>query len=171
LGRIQVNPPAGAFYLDDLMASEVYDNTTAEYLLEDMSYIYKWQPSRNGLQVENALVVRKEGHLPFYIGVTKFNFKVVIGKVRPGQGLFFIDGSGKQRVTSSYNVLTCTSPYASKGVYQIESDKSWFTQFGCPQRKEWNYKQWRCVCKDEWKGLFNLGGGVWSEEKCSYVAA
>ncbi|KAG5667262.1 hypothetical protein PVAND_015250 [Polypedilum vanderplanki] len=73
------------------------------------------------------LQLHKEGHRPFYIGMTRINDNVVVGKVRPGDGLFFIDPvTGKQQSTSSYEVLTCTSPDASNGEYKEESDADWF---------------------------------------------
>ncbi|KAG5667179.1 hypothetical protein PVAND_015174 [Polypedilum vanderplanki] len=110
LGKIQ-SDSNGVNYLDDLTATAVFDNSSnVEYLVKNPSDTYKWQPSRNGVKVVNALELHKEGHRPFYIGMTRINDNIVVGKVRPGDGLFFIDPiTGKQQSTSSYEVLTCTS--------------------------------------------------------------
>ncbi|KAG5667230.1 hypothetical protein PVAND_015221 [Polypedilum vanderplanki] len=170
LGKIQ-SGSNGVNYLDDLTATAVFDNSSnVEYLVKNPSDTYKWQPSRNGVKVVNALELHKEGHRPFYIGMTRINDNVVIGKVRPGDGLFFIDPvTGKQQSTSSYEVLTCTSPDASNGEYEEESDTDWFGSFGCPVRKEWSFIKWRCVCRDEFRGDFAASGAKWNEETCSYV--
>ncbi|KAG5667229.1 hypothetical protein PVAND_015220 [Polypedilum vanderplanki] len=102
--------------------------------------------------------------------MTRINDNVVVGKVRPGDGLFFIDPvTGKQQSTSSYEVLTCTSPDASSGEYEEESDADWFGSFGCPVRKQWSFVKWRCVCRDEFRGIFAASGAKWNEETCSYV--
>ncbi|KAG5667258.1 hypothetical protein PVAND_015246 [Polypedilum vanderplanki] len=121
LGKTQ-SGSNGVNYLDDLTATAVYDNSSnVEYLVKNPSDTYKWQPSRIGVKVVNALELHKEGHRPFYIGMTRINDNVVVGKVRPGDGLFFIDPvTGKQQSTSSYEILTCTSPDASNGEYEEE---------------------------------------------------
>ncbi|KAG5674695.1 hypothetical protein PVAND_004647 [Polypedilum vanderplanki] len=138
--------------------------------MKNPNYYYKWQPSRNGIKVANALELHKEGHRPFYIGMTRINDNAVVDKVRPGEGLFFIDPiSGKQQSTSSYNVLTCTSTDSSNGAYQEKSDIDWFSSFGCPVRKQWSFTKWRCACRDEFKDVFVFNGAKWSEETCSYV--
>ncbi|KAG5667235.1 hypothetical protein PVAND_015225 [Polypedilum vanderplanki] len=170
LGKIQ-SGSNGVNYLDDLTSTAVFDNSSnVEYLVKNPSDTYKWQPSRNGVKVVNALELHKEGHRPFYIGMTRINDNVVVGKVRPGDGLFFIDPvTGKQQSTSSYEVLTCTSPDASNGEYEEESDADWFGSFGCPVRKEWSFIKWRCVCRDEFRGVFAASGAKWNEETCSYV--
>ncbi|KAG5667234.1 hypothetical protein PVAND_015224 [Polypedilum vanderplanki] len=115
LGKIQ-SGSNGVNYLDeiDLTATAVFDNSSnVEYLVKNPSDTYKWQPSRNGVKVVNALELHKR-----------------VGKVRPGDGLFFIDPvTGKQQSTSSYEVLTCTSPDASNGEYEEESDADWFGSF------------------------------------------
>ncbi|KAG5667240.1 hypothetical protein PVAND_015230 [Polypedilum vanderplanki] len=172
LGKIQ-SGSNGVNYLDDLTSTAVFDNSSnVEYLVKNPSDTYKWQPSRNGVKVVNALELHKEGHRPFYIGMTRINDNVVVGKVRPGDGLFFIDPvTGKQQSTSSYEVLTCTSPDASNGEYEEESDVDWFGSFGCPVRKEWSFIKWRCVCRDELRGVFAANGAQWNEETCSYVNA
>ncbi|KAG5667257.1 hypothetical protein PVAND_015245 [Polypedilum vanderplanki] len=144
--------------------------SNVEYLVKNPSDTYKWQPSRNGVKVVNALELHKEDHRPFYIGMTRIDDNVVIGKVRSGDGLFFIDPvTGKQQSTSSYEVLTCTSPDASNGEYEEESDADWFGSFGCPVRKEWSFIKWRCVCRDEFRGIFAASGAKWNDETCSYV--
>jgi hypothetical protein len=172
LGRIQVTAPAGAYYLDDLNASAVFDNKTAEYLIKNPSDTYKWQSSRSGEKVANALEVHKEGHKPFYIGTTRINDVIYVGKVRPGEGLFFIDANGKQKTTGSYDVLTCFSPDAANGVYEEKEDSYWFSEFGCPPRKSWNFKKWRCECKNEFKRTIPAASNaVWNEETCSYISA
>ncbi|KAG5667238.1 hypothetical protein PVAND_015228 [Polypedilum vanderplanki] len=170
LGKIQ-SGSNGVNYLDDLSATAVFDNSSnVEYLVKNPSDTYKWQPSRNGVKVVNALELHKEGHRPFYIGMTRINDNVVVGKVRPGDGLFFIDPvTGKQQSTSSYEVLTCTSPDASNGEYEEESDADWFGSFGCPVRKEWSFIKWRCVCRDEFRDVFAFSGAKWNDETCSYV--
>ncbi|KAG5671056.1 hypothetical protein PVAND_001274 [Polypedilum vanderplanki] len=170
LGKIQVTSPAGVYYLDDMTATQVFDNITAEYLVKNTSYTYEWVQSTNGVKVENALEVHKEGHRPFYIGITKYNYKVYIGKVRPGEGLYFIDPNGKQKVTSSYNVLTCTSPDASSHGHHNEDMKNWYSKFSCPKRMKWDYKSFKCVCDPEWKGLFKSATAKWNDEICSYVS-
>ncbi|KAG5667176.1 hypothetical protein PVAND_015171 [Polypedilum vanderplanki] len=168
LGKIQ-SGSNGVNYLDDLTATAVFDNSSnVEYLVKNPSDTYKWQPSRNGVKVVNALELHKEGHRPFYIGMTRINDNVVVGKVRPADGLFFIDPvTGKQQSTSSYEVLTCTSPDASNSEYEEESDADWFGSFGCPVRKQWNFIKWRCVCRDEFRGVFAFSGAKWNEEICS----
>ncbi|KAG5667256.1 hypothetical protein PVAND_015245 [Polypedilum vanderplanki] len=170
LGKIQ-SGSNGVNYLDDLTATAVFDNSSnVEYLVKNPSDTYKWQPSRNGVKVVNALELHKEDHRPFYIGMTRIDDNVVIGKVRSGDGLFFIDPvTGKQQSTSSYEVLTCTSPDASNGEYEEESDADWFGSFGCPVRKEWSFIKWRCVCRDEFRGIFAASGAKWNDETCSYV--
>ncbi|KAG5667237.1 hypothetical protein PVAND_015227 [Polypedilum vanderplanki] len=170
LGKIQ-SGSNGVNYFDDLTATAVFDNSSnVEYLVKNPSDTYKWQPSRNGVKVVNALELHKEGHRPFYIGMTRINDNVVVGKVRSGDGLFFIDPvTGKQQSTSSYEVLTCTSPDASNGEYEEESDADWYGSFGCPFRKEWNFTERRCVCRDEFRGVFAASGAKWNEEKCSYI--
>ncbi|KAG5667239.1 hypothetical protein PVAND_015229 [Polypedilum vanderplanki] len=232
LGKIQ-SGSNGVNYLDDLTATAVFDNSSnVEYLVKNPSDTYKWQPSRNGVKVVNALELHKKGHRPFYIGMTRINDNVVVGKVRPGDGLFFIDPvtgkqqstssyevltctspdasngeyeeekghrpfyigmtrindnvvvgkvrpgdglffidpvNGKQQSTSSYEVLTCTSPDASNGEYEEKSDADWFGSFGCPVRKEWNFTERRCVCRDEFRGVFAASGAKWNEETCSYI--
>ena len=167
MGRIQANS-SGVYYLDDLTATEKFDTTTAEYLVKNPNYFYKWTASLNGVKVTNALELHKKGHRPFYIGMTRINNDVFVGKVRPGEGLYFVDINGQQKTLSSYNVLTCTSSAAASGVYEEESNESWFGSFGCPIRKEWNYKQWRCVCRDDFKGIFTSASGKWNEDTCSY---
>lgn len=170
LGRIQIDPStsSGAYYLNDLPAVEKFDNITAEYLVKNPNYFYKWTASRSGIKVENALEIHKEGHLPFYIGVTQINDNVFIGKVRPGEGLYFVDINGKQKTTSSYNVLTCTSSEVANDIYEEKDDQSWYGPFGCPIRKMWSFKFWKCVCSDEFKGIFISSGAKWNEDTCSY---
>jgi hypothetical protein len=173
LGGAQVAAPAGVHFLDDLTATEAFDNSSsAEYLVRNASYTYKWLPSRSGVKVPNALELHREGHRPFYIGTTRINDDVFVGKVRPGEGLFFVDPvTGGLKSTSSYNVLTCTQPDTSLGMFQEESDDDWFGSFGCPTRKSWSFTQWRCVCKDEFRGIFSAAGAKWDEATCSYVSA
>jgi hypothetical protein len=173
LGSAQVAATAGVYYLDDLMSTGVFDNSSsAEYLVKNVNYTYKWVASRSGVKVQNALELHREGHRPFYIGTTKINDDVFVGKVRPGEGLFFVDPvTGGLKSTSSYNVLTCTQPDASLGLYQETSNEDWFGSFGCPVRKSWSFTQWRCVCKDEFRGIFAAAGAQWSEVSCSYVNA
>ncbi|KAG5667178.1 hypothetical protein PVAND_015173 [Polypedilum vanderplanki] len=170
LGKIQ-SGSNGVNYLDDLTATAIFDNSSnVEYLVKNPSDTYKWQPSRNGVKVVNALELHKEGHRPFYIGMTRINDNIVVGKVRPGDGLFFIDPvTGKQQSTSSYEVLTCTSPDASNGEYEEENVADWFGSFGCPIRKEWSFTKWRCVCRDEFRGVFAFSEAKWNEETCSYI--
>ncbi|KAG5672141.1 hypothetical protein PVAND_002295 [Polypedilum vanderplanki] len=170
LGKIQSNS-TGVNYLDDLTTNAIFDNSSnVEYLVKNSSYTYKWQPSRNGVKVVNALELQKEGHRPFYIGMTRINDKVLVGKVRPGEGLFFIDQvNGKQQSISSYEVLTCTSPDVSNDEDEEEKDVNWFSSFGCPIRRQWSFTKWRCVCLDEFRGLFAFSGAKWNEETCSYI--
>jgi hypothetical protein len=166
VGRIQTDP--GVFYLDELSETEKFDNTTVEYLVKNPNYTYRWVPSRSGVKVENALELHKEGHYPFYIGKIRVNEDMFIGKVKPGEGIFFVGPNGKQVTISSYSVLTCTSSDASNGVYEEKSDEDWFSTFGCPVRKSWSFKQWRCVCNDEFKHIFVTSGAKWDEATCSY---
>ncbi|KAG5667263.1 hypothetical protein PVAND_015251 [Polypedilum vanderplanki] len=149
IGRIQISPQsdAGLYYANEITGTEEFVNSSnVEYLVKNPSDTYKWQPSRNGVKVVNALKLHKEGHRPFYIGMTRINDNVVVGKVRPGDGLFFIDPvTGKQQSTSSYEVLTCTSPDASNGEYEEESDEQWYGEHWCPSGKKWNYKKKKCI--------------------------
>ncbi|KAG5683061.1 hypothetical protein PVAND_012367 [Polypedilum vanderplanki] len=167
LGTIQSNS-TGVYYLDDLTKTAVFDNSSnVEYLVKNLSYSYKWQPSKNGLKVVNALKLHKEGHRPFYIGMTRINDHIVVGEIHPGDGLFFIDPvTGKQQSISFYKVLTCTSPYSSNDEYK--EDANWFKSFGCPIKKQWSFFKWRCVCRDEFRNVFAFNGAKWSEETCSY---
>ncbi|KAG5667347.1 hypothetical protein PVAND_015330 [Polypedilum vanderplanki] len=149
LGSIQLSPPsaAGLYYADDLLGNLVFDNSNkTEYLVKNSSYTYKWQPSRDGKKVANALELHKEGRRPFYIAKTRINGNVVIGKVRPGDGLFFINPTtGKQESTGSYEVLTCTSPDPSNGEYEEESDEEWFTEHWCPIGMKWCNEREKCI--------------------------
>lgn len=171
IGRIQLTAKAGVYYIDHLHRSEVFDNVAVEYLVKNSSYNYKWVPSRNGVKVENALEISNEGQRPFYIGITKYNYNVVIGKVRLGEGLYFTNIDGKQKFLSSYNVLTCTSADAfNKIVSNAKMNENYYSKFGCPVRKIWSFAEWQCVCKDEWKGLIKPISAKWNEETCSYVS-
>ncbi|KAG5667267.1 hypothetical protein PVAND_015254 [Polypedilum vanderplanki] len=149
IGIIQVSPQsaAGIYYANEITGTKEFDNSSnVEYLVKNPSDTYKWQPSRNGVKVVNALELHKEGHRPFYIGMTRINDNVVVGKVRPGDGLFFIDPlTGKQQSTSSYEVLTCTSPDAENGEYEEESDEQWYGDYWCPSGKKWSYKNKKCI--------------------------
>ncbi|KAG5667242.1 hypothetical protein PVAND_015232 [Polypedilum vanderplanki] len=128
--------------------------SNVEYLVKNPSDTYKWQPSRNGVKIVNALELHKEGHRPFYIGMTRINDNVVVGKS-----------------TSLYEVLTCTSPDASNGEYEEKNDADWFGSFGYPVRKEWSFTKSRCVCRDEFRGVFAASGAMKNEETCSYAKA
>ncbi|KAG5672871.1 hypothetical protein PVAND_002959 [Polypedilum vanderplanki] len=149
LGRIQTNPQtaAGLYYANEITGTEVFDNSSnVEYFVKNSSYTYKWQPSSDGVKVANALELHKEGYQPFYIGMTRIDDNVVVGKVRPGEGLFFIDPlTEKQQLTSSYEVLTCTSPDSSYGEYEEESDEDWYGDHWCPMGKKWSYEKTKCV--------------------------
>ncbi|KAG5667260.1 hypothetical protein PVAND_015248 [Polypedilum vanderplanki] len=173
IGRIQISPQsaAGLYYIDDRKNEVLFDNSNeTEYLVQNPSYTYKWVPSRSGVKVVNALELHKEGHRPFYIGMTRINDNVVVGKVRPGDGLFFIDPvTGKQRSVNSYNVLTCTSPEPKNGVYVEESDDDWYGDFWCPDKKVWNFEESKCVCKQKFRDLEYSGIGKWNNETCSYI--
>lgn len=168
IGRIQVNPQTGLYFLDELSAFEKFTDKKGEYLVKNSSYVYNFVQSSGGDKVKNALELHVEGNSPFYIGSTRINDNVHVGKVKPGEGLFFVDMNGKQKVTSSYNVLTCVSSDRSNEIYKERDDESWFDSFGCPKRKEWCYISWKCVCKEEFKGIFAAPNSQWNEDTCSY---
>ncbi|KAG5676535.1 hypothetical protein PVAND_006361 [Polypedilum vanderplanki] len=171
IGRIQINPQssAGVYYIDYFLKTEKFDNLTAEYLVKNPNYTYNWIPSSNGMQVKNALEIQKEGNFPFYIGITKINDNIFIGKVKPGEGLFYTDLNGNLSITSSYQVLTCTQSDSSFGISEDKKDESWLNSFGCSERKEWSFTEWKCVCKEEFKNIFIDESAKWDENFCSYL--
>ncbi|KAG5668897.1 hypothetical protein PVAND_016815 [Polypedilum vanderplanki] len=130
LGQIQ---SSSVNYADDLTGAAVFDNSNyAEYLVKNPSYTYKWTISSSGAKIKNALTLQKEGFSSFYIGMTNINNNVIIGKVLPGKGLFYLDPvCGKRQATDSYSVLTCTSPDASNGEDNEHNHANWFN---CPAK-------------------------------------
>jgi len=57
--------------------------------------------------VKNAIAINQSGNWPYYIGRTKSNGLMVIGKVLPSIGLVYADRYGNEKITKAYEVLTC----------------------------------------------------------------
>ncbi|KAG5673077.1 hypothetical protein PVAND_003152 [Polypedilum vanderplanki] len=115
LGRLQTN--SGLYYINEVTRASVFDNSTkVEYLVKNQKDFYKWQPSRNGEKVKNALKFQNN---QIYIGMTRINDNTVVGKVHFGKGLSFINPeTNLQQFTSSYNVLTCYSAEENEEEFQ-----------------------------------------------------
>lgn len=139
---------------------------TAEYLVKDQSYNYNWVSSRKGEQVRNALVHHVEGQQSYYVGMTRINEDVFVGKVVPGEGLFFIDPYGQRKLTNSYQVLTCTSSEVDNGISQEDCDECWYGQFWCPPQKRWDHDEEKCVCRVQFYDEDR--DSVWDDETCEY---
>jgi hypothetical protein len=103
-------------YIDEAaMASEVLESTNVEYLVKNPQFTYKWQRSKSGKKIMKAMELQDQGQWPTHIGLARINDHTFIGKVRHGEDLNFIDQNGKQRSTSSFKILTCTSPTPERG--------------------------------------------------------
>ncbi|KAG5668129.1 hypothetical protein PVAND_016081 [Polypedilum vanderplanki] len=171
VGRIQISPSsaAGLYYLDELLYTEIFDNTTAEYLVKNVNDTYVWKASGNGVKVSNAIELHPDGHQPSYIGMTNIDHSTYIGKVVPGVGMYYIDADGKGHVASSYDVLTCFSSDPSNGVPNQSLFEDWHVVDKCSARQRWAEDVKKCVCKDEFKDVFAAKNSQWNEETCSYV--
>lgn len=153
LGRAQATPAekAGVYYLNQLNLKTAFDNSphTAEYLVKNPNYHYKFVQSRNGVKVHNALGLHREGNQSFYIGIARILENTYVGKVIPGEGLVFIDKNDNRVIITSYEVLTCTSPDVANGINEKESDENWYGGFWCPAKKIWSYEREKCICQKE----------------------
>ncbi|KAG5673912.1 hypothetical protein PVAND_003913 [Polypedilum vanderplanki] len=80
-----------------------------EYFIRNLNYKYQWQPSKTIEKLENALELQESGQWPILIAMMKVNENILIGNVRYGKDLNFIDFNIKQKLTNTFRILTCFS--------------------------------------------------------------
>lgn len=91
--------------------TEHFTNVSIEFLVKSANYSYEWIASSNGTFVPNAVVVNRPRSSSQYIGRIVVNGITFIGSVVTIiGGMYYVDKSGKEKFTSSYEILVCKLP-------------------------------------------------------------